>query len=79
MQQIIQGISVKNWRENLVNDFESSVFYHFPEIKKLKDELYDCGALYASLSGSGSAVYGIFDKNNLPDLNQFNLYTLQIS
>ena len=79
LQQIIQGISVKNWRENLVNDFESSVFYHFPEIKKLKDELYDCGALYASLSGSGSAVYGIFDKNNLPDLNQFNLYTLQIS
>jgi 4-diphosphocytidyl-2-C-methyl-D-erythritol kinase len=79
LQQIIQGISVENWRENLVNDFESSVFYHFPEIKKLKDELYDCGALYASLSGSGSAVYGIFDKNNLPDLNQFNLYTLQIS
>jgi 4-diphosphocytidyl-2-C-methyl-D-erythritol kinase len=79
LQQIIQGISVKNWRENLVNDFESSVFYHFPEIKKLKDELYDCGSLYASLSGSGSAVYGIFDKNNLPDLNQFNLYTLQIS
>jgi len=79
LQKVIHEISIENWRENLVNDFETSVFYHYPEIKKLKDELYDYGAIYASLSGSGSSVYGIFEKNNLPDLTPFRLYSYHIS
>ena len=44
------------------NDFEKPVFEKYPEIKKIKDKLYDTGAIYASMSGSGSAVYGIFEK-----------------
>ncbi|MEJ2594912.1 MAG: 4-(cytidine 5'-diphospho)-2-C-methyl-D-erythritol kinase [bacterium] len=52
---------VREWRGNLVNDFEDIVFPQHPALKKLKEELYAHGALYASLSGSGSAIYGIFD------------------
>jgi 4-diphosphocytidyl-2-C-methyl-D-erythritol kinase len=61
IKEIIQQ-PVTEWKELLKNDFEGSVFRQFPEIKKIKDELYDAGAIYASLSGSGSTVYGIFEK-----------------
>lgn len=51
---------IESWKGSMKNDFESSVFQKFPEIAAIKDELYDLGAVYASMSGSGSAVYGIF-------------------
>ncbi len=51
---------IETWKNELVNDFENSIFKKYPEIEKLKQQLYDSGALYASLSGSGSAVFGIF-------------------
>jgi 4-diphosphocytidyl-2-C-methyl-D-erythritol kinase len=79
LEKIILTHKPEEWRNVLVNDFENSVFYHFPEIKKLKDKLYELGSIYASLSGSGSAVYGIFEKNNLPDLKQFQRYSYQLS
>lgn len=50
------------WKLLLQNDFEKSVFERFPLIATLKDELYKSGALYASMSGSGSAVFGIYDQ-----------------
>lgn len=53
---------IETWKDTVVNDFELSVFPKFPEIACIKDKLYDLGALYASMSGSGSSVYGIFDK-----------------
>ncbi|MEP6595688.1 MAG: 4-(cytidine 5'-diphospho)-2-C-methyl-D-erythritol kinase [Ginsengibacter sp.] len=53
---------VKTWNEQLINDFEIPVFESYPEIKKIKEILYGKGALYASLSGSGSTVYGIYKK-----------------
>lgn len=56
----ISNWPVEEWKNVLVNDFEKSVFPRYPEIKKLKDFLYEEGALYACMSGSGSAVYGIF-------------------
>jgi 4-diphosphocytidyl-2-C-methyl-D-erythritol kinase len=55
---------VTAWKEALKNDFEEPVCRQFPEIKKIKDELYEAGAVYASMSGSGSTVYGIFKKEN---------------
>ncbi len=55
-------LPVEEWKSHVVNDFESSVFKKFPEIAAIKDRLYDLGALYASMSGSGSAVYGIFNQ-----------------
>lgn len=57
---------IENWSNLFKNDFEPSVYSQKPEIKKIKDLLYDAGANYASLSGSGSASYGIF--KNLPKL-----------
>lgn len=51
---------VDQWKNVLVNDFERSVFPLHPEIAQLKQKLYDQGAIYASMSGSGSAVFGIF-------------------
>lgn len=53
---------VKDWKNIMVNDFEKSVFEKYPAIKEIKDYLYNKGALYASMTGSGSSVFGIFDK-----------------
>jgi len=51
---------VETWKDSMKNDFEDSVFLQHPEIAAIKDELYDLGAVFASMSGSGSSVYGIF-------------------
>lgn len=51
---------METWKNSMKNDFEDSVFKKFPEIAAIKDELYDLGAVYAAMSGSGSSVYGIF-------------------
>jgi 4-diphosphocytidyl-2-C-methyl-D-erythritol kinase len=52
---------ISTWKDVVKNDFEVSVFQSFPRIKKIKDQLYQHGALYAAMSGSGSAVLGIFE------------------
>jgi 4-diphosphocytidyl-2-C-methyl-D-erythritol kinase len=51
---------IDEWKSVLVNDFESSVFARFPELGALKQKMYALGAVYASMSGSGSSVFGIF-------------------
>lgn len=51
---------VETWRDTLVNDFEHSVFTLHPEIGRIKERLYDLGAVYAAMSGSGSSVFGLF-------------------
>ncbi|TPE40627.1 4-(cytidine 5'-diphospho)-2-C-methyl-D-erythritol kinase [Pontibacter mangrovi] len=51
---------VEVWREVLKNDFEEALFPKYPELPQLKEKLYGSGAAYASMTGSGSAVYGIF-------------------
>jgi 4-diphosphocytidyl-2-C-methyl-D-erythritol kinase len=58
----IIGGPISTWRSGLVNDFEKSIFVQHPEIETIKNLLYENGALYASMSGSGSSVYGIFEK-----------------
>lgn len=50
------------WRHTVVNDFEDSVFPQHPELAAVKQTLYDMGAIYAAMSGSGSTLYGIFDR-----------------
>jgi len=51
------------WKNELINDFEQPVFQQHPAIAVIKEELYQQGALFASMSGSGSTVYGLFDKD----------------
>ena len=53
---------VSEWKERMVNDFERSVFPRHPVIERIKDTLYEGGALYAAMSGSGSSVFGLFEK-----------------
>ncbi|MDQ2862096.1 MAG: 4-(cytidine 5'-diphospho)-2-C-methyl-D-erythritol kinase [Bacteroidota bacterium] len=62
IKDIIQQ-PIETWKEALKNDFEKYVFEKFPQVKKIKEDLYNAGAAYASMSGSGSTVFGIF-KNN---------------
>lgn len=53
---------IEEWRDLIVNDFETSVFPAHPAIAALKEKMYTRGALYASMTGSGAAVFGIFRK-----------------
>jgi 4-diphosphocytidyl-2-C-methyl-D-erythritol kinase len=50
------------WKEELVNDFEKSIFPNHPEIAAIKNKLYENGAYYAAMSGSGSSVFGLFEE-----------------
>jgi len=66
---------IATWRQELVNDFEESVFALHPEIGAVKEQLYEMGAVYAAMSGSGSSVFGLFppsfdDAGLLPLLHQ---------
>ena len=56
---------IGEWRELIVNDFEPVVFAHYPELAALRDRLYHHGALYAAMSGSGTALYALFTDNPL--------------
>lgn len=61
-RSLLEALShpVEEWRGTVVNDFERSVFLHHPEIAAIKQTLYDMGATYASMTGSGSSVFGLF-------------------
>lgn len=67
LRAIIQQ-PISTWKEQLINDFEAPVCKAHPEIASIKDELYNAGALYASMTGSGSTVYGVFEKKLEPSL-----------
>lgn len=54
-------LTVEDWKYYIRNDFEKSIFPNHPELENIKSELYNIGAKYASMSGSGSALYGLFD------------------
>ena len=59
---------IRHWRHSIRNDFEPSVFALHPEIKEIKEKMYEAGAIYSSMSGSGSSVYGIFEKEFPTDI-----------
>lgn len=59
LQELVRETPDK-WKDLIVNQFEVPVFKRYPRIKKIKEELYHLGAFYASMTGSGSAVYGLF-------------------
>jgi 4-diphosphocytidyl-2-C-methyl-D-erythritol kinase len=65
VQQLVQQ-PVDTWKTALINDFEELVCKAHPALKAIKQQLYDAGAVYASMTGSGSCFYGIFPGTELP-------------
>jgi len=55
---------IDTWKHSITNDFESSVFFKYPVIQKIKHDMYETGAVYASMTGSGSCVFGLFREIN---------------
>jgi 4-diphosphocytidyl-2-C-methyl-D-erythritol kinase len=78
LQELIMQ-PIENWKENIINDFEVTVFKQHPLLQLIKNRLYETDALYASMSGSGSSLYGIYKKEKLPTEklypNFFELHT----
>lgn len=74
---------INTWKENLVNDFEEPLFKKHPLLKEIRDQLYEAGATYASMTGTGSSVYGIFFNSkktgNLPAGEKIKVYILKPS
>lgn len=60
LEHDILNLPVEQWKDYIKNDFEQSVFEVYPVLKSIKKKLYANGAVYASMSGSGSAMYGLF-------------------
>ncbi|MFN8289616.1 MAG: 4-(cytidine 5'-diphospho)-2-C-methyl-D-erythritol kinase [Chitinophagaceae bacterium] len=69
VKEIITTIPIERWKDELRNDFEKVIFPRYNEIVEIKDSLYHTGALYASMSGSGSTVFGIFPPGHEPEIS----------
>lgn len=63
---------IENWKDTLINDFETPVFHQYPELRKLKLLLYESGAVYASMSGSGSTFYGFYRNDTSIEPSSFD-------
>jgi 4-diphosphocytidyl-2-C-methyl-D-erythritol kinase len=76
--RIIENIPIEKWNSLVTNDFEKIVFPIHPKVASVKDELYSLGAVYSSMSGSGSSVFGIF--RELPEIEgRFKDFFIHIS
>ncbi len=69
---LLPSTPIERWKELVINDFEEGLFIKYPLLAQIKQQLYDMGALYASMSGSGSALYAIFKElpNNIDSLKE---------
>lgn len=72
IKEIVCG-DIAAWKYELKNDFEEGIFALHPQLAEIKQALYSYGAIYASMSGSGSSIYGIFDNVNLAESVYANL------
>ena len=59
----LASLPIEKWKDSITNDFEKNIFKLYPKIKESKKKLYDSGAIYSSMTGTGSAVYGVFKKS----------------
>jgi 4-diphosphocytidyl-2-C-methyl-D-erythritol kinase len=61
LKKCIEETPLREWKNHVKNDFEEHIFKYHTELKDIKEMLYKSGAAFASMSGSGSAIYGIFE------------------
>lgn len=73
-KDVIKSEPIENWRNLLKNDFEENIFRIHPSLANIKERLYHDGAIYAAMSGSGSALFGIF--HNTPQLSEYKDCTI---
>ena len=71
LKKLVVSKDFSNWKEALTNDFETSVFPKYPLLESIKDQLYKMGALYASMSGSGATMFGLFTSQHEIDPTPF--------
>lgn len=76
-REVVLSQPIETWRQDLINDFEASIFPQYPRIAEIKQQLYDAGALYASMTGSGSSVFGIFADKPVLSFPQDKLFMLK--
>ena len=71
---------ISEWKNCVANDFELSVFKQYPALAEIKQSLYEIGAVYASMSGSGSSIYGIFDEMPIvnDDIKKLQNFTIEL-
>jgi 4-diphosphocytidyl-2-C-methyl-D-erythritol kinase len=73
LEELIR-LPVGQWKNQIINDFEPVMITRYPVIREIRDRLYDLGAVYASMSGSGSSVYGLFNEKAPTTADQFPGY-----
>lgn len=81
-KEIVQQ-PIETWKDQLINDFENPVFQNHPPLRGIKEKLYNMGAIYASMTGTGSTIYGIFREkpmyeNTFEESHEINLIKPQI-
>ncbi len=72
--RLLPSLPVMQWKEHIGNDFEAPVFQQYPVLADIKEQLYRQGAIFASMSGSGSAIFGIFPKNQKAEIKTDVVY-----
>lgn len=78
-KNIVSCMPMEEWRNVLTNDFETTIFPLHPELADIKEGLYSAGAVYAAMSGSGSALFGIFREKPLLEFNGYRVESMRLS
>lgn len=72
------ALPIAQWKDCIKNDFEASVFQQYSQLGAIKQQLYDAGAVYAAMSGSGSAIFGIFERGRKAAIDQEQSFVIPL-
>ena len=64
LETFVTDHPLKEWKDVVLNDFEKNIFLKYPQLQSIKQALYQAGAIYASMTGSGAAIYGVFESDS---------------
>jgi len=78
LEDVLQ-LPISEWKNYLFNDFEKNVFAHHPQLAEIKQQMYNFGAVYTSMSGSGATIFGIFDKKPNVNFDEMFVFSTQMT